>query len=85
MLVHKTTRQHWTIGGTHEGRGISCPNCGAAAHMACIRKGKRLPRTEVHVQRVEAMGHRVNLVAMPVHRAKIPAGALAELKARIRA
>lgn len=77
MLVHTTTRKHWAI--TSKEKGASCPAC-EATH---IRPCKDLPWTTVHIERVTNMGHAVKQIDLPIHRAKIPAGPLAELRRRM--
>ena len=75
MRVHTTTRKHWTIGARDQG-GIHCPECGAGMIRPCIG----LPSNMVHVERVAEAGHSTLVDELPIHRAKIPHGAFAELR-----
>ena len=75
MLIHTTTRKHWTI----DSEGAHCPTCGAGRTKPCFKANWNV----VHLERVHQAGHRTKIDELPIHRAKVPSGALAELRKRM--
>lgn len=81
MLTHTTSDSpHWVL----TDKGADCTVCGQTGVASCIdtrAPGKPLfPRHTVHLKRVRNAGHNVLVTDLPVHRHRIPDGALAELR-----
>lgn len=85
MLTHTTTGRHFTIDSRADG-GVPCPKCRADAHQHCITGRDfnnhviRMPGNTVHTERVRKAGHSVYTEVLPIHKARIPKGAFAELR-----
>ena len=61
--IHEVSpgKDHFTITGFTEGKGVACPACGAAHTHACMEDNNmsRMPTNQVHIHRVRAMGYNV--------------------------